>query len=313
MARHTPAPLIDVGLTIPSLASRALQTVRLHPRGGPEPATNASKLGGHFLWPEDEPWPTCTLPEIALHADYNWSDDKMNLWEANHPKHNDAYIGVLQLRADDVPELIFPGNTNLFQLLWCPRDHESYHPACKIFWWREEEIVKSLLQIPTPSYPEDEWIPNICTLDPEKVIEYPCWELSEQEEIEIQTWQADKEENLYEFLLSTAPGTKVGGYVRWIQRPETPVCKCGEEMKHLLTIDSSEFDVGDYFRWCPLEEQGIWERIAGTSCREDPATHHAAAEVQVGSGLSIGDCGRLYFFICRDCPDWPIKSVFQCT
>src|SRR5713101_5323362 len=96
--RTTPPPAYDVRRLFPELAERSRTTIRLHPRYGDEPPEDASKLGGTFLWPGDEPWPVC-------------------------PAHKIPLVTVLQLRADDFPEIAFPPGANLFQILWCPREH----------------------------------------------------------------------------------------------------------------------------------------------------------------------------------------------
>lgn len=80
--------------------------MRVLPREGPEPAVQATKLGGIFIWPRGEPWPTCDAPEVALIEDYVWDSglaqidsslghDLRNIWPQGHPKHNDVYVGIL--------------------------------------------------------------------------------------------------------------------------------------------------------------------------------------------------------------------------
>src|SRR5437868_2036526 len=59
MKLTTPKPPIDLLDVLPELADLRATTVRLHPRKGRVPGRNASKMGGVFLWPSDEPWPTC--------------------------------------------------------------------------------------------------------------------------------------------------------------------------------------------------------------------------------------------------------------
>jgi len=316
--------MYDVAKVFPFLAGLEKTTIRLHPRRCGDLPINASKIGGKFLWPKNEPWPVCSLPEVALLSDYDWSDSKDNIWSVGHPKHNDAYVGVLQLRAKDFPEMEFPVDKNLFQLLWCPRDHEfkdGWRPDWRIFWRREGDIINLQSDIPEPNFVHDDYMPNPCSLNPELVIEYPIADtfsadvLSGEEIKIIRSWEKRErlEEYFYNLFLSVAPGTKIGGYANWIQAPEIPVCNCGQEMNHLLTIDSSEFSVNDYLRWCPLEDQSVWEEVMRDIHSENSLVHEAAAEAQVSSGLCIGDCGSLYFFICRKCPEWPIESVFQCS
>ena len=107
--RHTRRPLVDPSVAAPELAQLTRATVRLHPRPDKCPR-DQSKLGGEILWPADEPWPHCE-------------------------EHDCSYVSVLQLRREDVPELGFREGADLFQILWCPNDHEpSYVPSSRVFW-----------------------------------------------------------------------------------------------------------------------------------------------------------------------------------
>jgi uncharacterized protein (TIGR02996 family) len=54
----TQPPPFDVAALDPAYASHARTVVRLHPRAGHVPDLAASKVGGLFLWPTEEPWPT---------------------------------------------------------------------------------------------------------------------------------------------------------------------------------------------------------------------------------------------------------------
>lgn len=235
MVRTTPAPQFDVAALFPAIAGLAKLTVRLHPRPGPEPEVNASKLGGRFLWPAGEAWPICMEPEWRREDDTS-------------PPHEHLYVPVLQLRRDDFPELAFPEGADLFQLLWCPNDHElSLSPVCKAFWRREADITDPLDRMPTPAPVEEDYLPRPCQLHPERVIEYPHQgELSDAVNEAIERWETGCEDEgvyggIYDYELSTAPGTKLGGHVDWIQGAWVPDCECGHPMDHLLTVASSEF------------------------------------------------------------------------
>lgn len=297
--RTTPEPQVDITQIFPELAAMAKQTVRLHPRRGPEPGIRESKMGGLFLWPADEPSPVCIVPESPLGI------DERQPQYADHPGHNDNFVSVLQLRAEDFPELEFPEDKNLFQLLWCPRDHPSaFTVDCKVYWRKEEEITQPLNQLPTPKNPNKDYLPETCCIHPERVIEYPSIrELSEEFLRKIQISEAERQDdNLYHYELSTAPGTKIGGYVNWIQDPEVPICDSGHEMKHLLTIDSIEVNDSPNSRWLAIEDQDALTR----PYQERNAIIRAA-------NLMLGDMGSIYLFICRGCEGWPIAWIFQCS
>lgn len=275
---------------IPSLRERAKKSIRVLPQQGEEPDVNATKLGGKFLWSKDEPWIYCDVPEVALLEDYKrnngsnesvdaFGQDLSNIWDVSHPKHNDAFIPILQLRSEDVPVIRFPDGKNILQLLWCPREHyEIYSPLCRVFWQNENKIVSQLEKMPEPSYPEEyELTPEPSVVLLEEVSEFPhFWALSSEERNLLN----DEQKDFYWKHLSTHKGIKVGGHPDWIQDPEIPVCSCGREMEHLLTIGSDVF--------------------------EDYPNHKAP-------GLCLGDAGSIYVFICYNCEELPIETVFQCS
>src|SRR4030095_13438248 len=149
----------------------------------------------------------------------------------------------LQLLSWDVPEIFFPGHSDLLQVLWWPRDHAyANSPLCKIFWRRRRDVLNPLKQFISPKNPGKHLIPNPCCLHPERVMEYPSIaELSDQERKRLEAWE-DEGEYIYQCLLSVAPGCKVGGYPDWIQDPEVPNCECGRRTEHFLTIATAEFD-----------------------------------------------------------------------
>jgi len=301
-------------------------TVRLHPRQGPDPAPGLSKMGGHFLWPADEPWPSCPLGQAT--GGQRHDQDRRFLEEEQARRHSlgdsgwalgqphGAHVGVLQLHADDVPELGFPEGTDLFQLLWCPRDHPpQYCPDCRVFWRRAADVTRPLSITPVPENADNDLIPRPCVVAPERVIEYPnIADLPEELRQRIWAWEeglADNEAELatagtsagawsYQSHLSIAPGTKVGGYVSWVQDPTVPLCAtCGTVMEHLLTVASWESDGASRQAWMPEEER----TSSGTTRWRG----------QDGAGLMLGDAGDLYLFICRRCANWPIAWIHQCS
>ena len=284
---RTARPRVDVASAIPGLASLARTTVRLHPRRDRVPSIERSKIGGMFVWPADEPWPRC-------------------------PEHDDYLVAVVQLAADEVPGLVMPEKVDLVQLLWCPRDHSEAESlvAHRVFWRNRLAIGEVLANQPQPREGDPEYWPAPCSVSPEQVVEYPSvFELPEEIAHQIEQSEAltDATEDgdalaAYQYWWSTATGTKAGGYVNWIQEAETPVCECGRPMEHLLTVASEEFDGETHLRWCPEEDKNIME-----------ADYDARMRVQSAAGLLFGDAGSIYFFVCRSCPHWRVKSVFQCS
>ena len=305
--RTTPSPLYNVSKLFPELAERTATTIRLDPRYGEEPLPDESKLGGTFIWPHDEPWPTCPFHDIPL-------------------------VTVLQLRAADFPEMPFPPGLDLFQMLWCPREHSDV-PECfekpnpmmwadpRFYWRNSHEIGRHRRDNPTPQKAYYEYVPLPCRLMPERVIEFPSvYDLSEDILESIRQWE---DQHLgpdgmhaceYEGQLSVAPGTKVGGYIRWIQFPWEPFCECGTRMERLLTLATAEWSGLIDNRWTPVEEkEGLtllsppnWDNWDG----ERSAVWHA---LWIPHGLSLGDAGHMNLFVCRHCGKWPIIANIECS
>lgn len=298
MTRTTQPPRFSVPELAPSLVALARETVRLHPRQGAEPAADASKIGGSFVWPADEPWPTCDLPHPG------WEFGASGMTPITKPSGG-PYVTVLQLRRDDVPELGFPADADLFQLLWCPNDHEPlFGPVCRAYWRRSAAIEPPYANAPRPMVADDDYLPAPCVLHPERVTEYPDpSELPDDAKERIYAWEAESgAQAVYQYELSVADGTKVAGHVGWIQEPEIPSCPNGHPMEHLLTVASAEFDGGSWPRWLAVEDDGAWQ-----------APYPDRWSVQNAAGLMLGDMGSLYVFICRACEEMPIASVAQCS
>jgi len=315
----TPAPCIDMAACTPELAKLAKLTVRLHPRSRVKDlAAGESKFAGRFLWPADELWPKCE-------------------------EHDEPYAAILQLRKADVPEMPFYPGADLFQLLWCPRyAHVGADGPRPIIAWRTAADIKRLHnRTPKPKSPDMGLVAQCCSLSPEHVTEYPRfvkpqeWGLAAPRDIanRLQRLNVDNiplidervansldydvpREHFVEWLhfreLSVCPSTKIGGYVDWVQHPDVPLCRCGRRMDHLLSLSSWEFDVANFYRWMPLEDQKrlAWPRRHLNSKRLAKVWRKRQA-LQSPTGLCLGDAGRIYLFLCQKCDDWPTKTVFQ--
>jgi len=84
------------------------------------------------------------------------------------------YVTVLQLRRSDVPELGIPADTDLFQLLWCPNDHEPlFGPVCRAYWRRSAQVEAPFRIAPQPTVVHEDYVPAPCVVQPERVTEYP--------------------------------------------------------------------------------------------------------------------------------------------
>ncbi|BCL80942.1 hypothetical protein ccbrp13_34070 [Ktedonobacteria bacterium brp13] len=255
--RTTPPPPLDITAFFPELAPLARRAVRLHPRRGPEPGPGESKVGGTFLWPANEPWPMCSVghaqteprrrqdAELLRGEAGTWGpvNERNRGWYVNGSlsrgpdpmptgQPHGAYVGVIQLRAADVPELGFPEGCDLFQLLWCPRDHDheeySYRgPECRVYWRQSSTISEVLKEQPVPAIFNPDYMPQVCQFIPERTQDYPdIFALPKELQYRIWSWEETEAAQGYIYgygsHLGAAPGMKIGDNVDWIQDPWLP-------------------------------------------------------------------------------------------
>lgn len=220
----TPKPPVNVPDLVPELKGLSKVAIRLHPRYSSPAKVSESKLGGQFLWPADEPWPT-------------------------HSQSKLPYQPILQLRSDDAPpNFAYSPGSDLMQLLWCP--HRELFPI--IAWRKASAVGSNLAAIPELKAGTVDVIPAECRLFPERVMEYPGIDvLPESVRSKI------KDPSAYERILSVASGTKVGGYSKGLKPGDDTSCpNCRKVTDFLLTIDQSEWTDEAKLRWMPVEEQG---------------------------------------------------------
>lgn len=311
----TPTPSVDIEAVFPILRNLRRETIRLHPRRGPDPGLAASKMGGLFLWPSAEPWPRCTIDERSgqwiedpPQSGHFYLDD--SLIAPDDPQHNDYLVGILQVRQADVPQMPFPAGTDLFQLLWCPRYHpDTFAPSCRARWRRVADVDRPRTELPQPRRTDfdDELIPHLCVLSPERVIEYPSLhDLPAALEEQITQWEQTPQAQGYDYYfdLSVASGTKIGGYFKSLNSPHTiPLCSlCRQPMDYLLSVATSEWGSREgQERWCPEEERYLLADV--------PALHEArlaAAEpcVFISRGYNLN------IFVCRRHPEWLVDCSY---
>jgi hypothetical protein len=288
--RRVPALATDFVSAVPELADFARKAVLLHPRYSDEPSVDGSKLGGVFLWSATEDWPVCP----------------------NHPTLRLA--PVLQLRADDFPEVEFRAGTDLLQLLWCPREHERCWARPVVFWRKRDAVDESLAVMPADATAYPRYIPHPCRLFSERVTDLPQWDasggaqadplgllLGKLDEWNSQTgkFPGQKMQNVYHESFPYG-GWKLGGHATWVQGPEVPVCRAGHTMKLLLTC-AGEFQTVPQ---APVQERRLYA---------DPARRDLAAVENAVNAPRLrfpGD-GIQFTFICRQCQDWPIETISQ--
>ncbi|HET6572458.1 MAG TPA: hypothetical protein VFG68_02560 [Fimbriiglobus sp.] len=259
--RTTPKPPADVLATAPELKGLIKVAVRLHPRYSDEPTPDESKLGGRFLWPTAEPWPTCE-------------------------EHGIPFVPVLQLRQQDAPPTVaYRPDTDLMQLLWCPRDHLT--PTVV---WRKRADVTAPADAPPTDLAFPGFVPVPCRVFPERVLEFPPAGLLPPSAQRHVTGLND-----YDALLSACPGTKVGGWPSGVTKDQPTACDhCRRPTDFLLTVSGAEWGEVDWTRWMPTEEQ------PARSPEADQGYGRAA-------GLSLKR--PVNVFICRRCDGWPVRVV----
>lgn len=279
MTRRTPPRPLDMERLFPEVVRFKKEAVRLHPRAG-RPTYRQSSVGGPLLWPEREPWPVCD-------------------------EHGGApMVAVAQIYRADVPDVVaFPEGCDVLQVLWCPRRHSDGPWVVPQVRWRAAEEVRQVRQPrqgldgpPAPAERHEHYVPRPCVVHPERVTEYPSWDLADAmwDALEPRLEQVLAETGWdYQCHLSTAPGTKLGGYPAWSQDPRWPACtECGRPMEHLLTFESAECDAGSARAWTPVEDRGVRYE---------------------GAGMMFGDMGGVYLFECPTCPGRPVAHRVDCA
>lgn len=271
-------PMVDVAKLIPELAPTKRSVIRLHPHPVEHEINPLfSKIGGQFLWPEEEPWPK--VGGVPL-------------------------VPVLQLRSWDFPEFEFPGGCDVMQLFWTPQPAEGdYLPSPYVHWRTADENVTGPLATP-PDFNEvgeefgfdpTDWrvadnLPTPCGVYPERVDEYPhfdeiYWILGE----DVHSVIKQKVEDLEEFNddncnywahTSTCPGWTLGGLSGYQD-------EAGRLYHRLGTFSSWECDAASYTRWQPLEDR--WER-----------TRTAYHEFREPTDLTFGRTQDLAVWVCTD-------------
>eukprot|EP00171_Calliarthron_tuberculosum_P014163 IDg14163t1 len=286
-------PQLDVGSHF-SLERKS--AVLLHPRFSPNVDRFESKMGGEIAWPRSEQWPHCE-------------------------EHKSPFVTVLQLTKKSVPELPFPRNTDLFQLLWCPLGHDGPGMPQRCIRWRVTSLIVDVLDRPQlelthknyPGIPNDYWqvlarnfVPRECVLYPERVDELYS-DIEDKRMYEIENWIMENgKEDLDAMGLTEeienfkTPSTKVGGFPSFVQDPFSPECECGTKMSHLLTLASGDIGDGDTkFRWRPSDVEG------------DAGMCNLPHGVE-GPNLMLGDMGSVYIFVCLSCENMPSYTSLQC-
>lgn len=286
LKRTTPPPPLDILRVVPELRAFVRPTVRLHPREGEVPTIVGSKIGGPFLWPEDEPFPTTELVgqggAIPL-------------------------VPVIQIQDYGLPCEVFPPGVDVFQLLWTPvANPQTLRPELHIRWRRAADTRIRHRAWPEPPREEAGLVPVPCLMMPELVAEFPPLESAEfaalSESVQSKILSDSRLVKLYRDSLSACPATKLGGYPFGLSPSDWPVCACERPMTFFLQLAAWEAsaDVIDPFgRW--LAEEDNWVRWA-----KDP---NRVARTLNPADLEFG-ASRLLVFVCEQCAGYPTEVRF---
>ncbi|MFE5481684.1 hypothetical protein [Streptomyces sp. NPDC056527] len=204
----------------------------LHPSQG-TPGPQDSSIGGPLLWPADEAWPCCSVP-----------DDQEPSGETAV-----AMVPVAQFHRRDVPGEWWPEDVDLLQVLWCPNEHwdeapewqAEGGPMVEVRWRRAADMAGLQGQVgPGPERAEEELVPRACTFT-----------------VELADDKADDAVSRYDVW-------KLGGFPRWcITDPAVFRCGvCDRETELLFAVSSGDVtgvDVGRagelwLFR-CPVDHR----------------------------------------------------------
>jgi uncharacterized protein (TIGR02996 family) len=309
----TEPPTRDVGALVPALAEHARVAVRLHPRQGHVPELNASKLGGLFLWPDDEPWPVI--------RDFRYSEwYREHLSNVPHDRENAPPEGadvplapVLQLRARDFPNVEFPPGMDLLQLFWSPIWSEENGPVPFLFWRNSGEVTRPRLSVPELTYAEQGLGPVPCRLHPERVVEYPlrCNYPADDAVPDHRAWMeqlaralgmtVEEVEADYINLWSVVRGCKVGGYPRGNQWGVPLQLEGGREADYLLSLSLWEINP-NHARWCPLEDRDLLNPTRARRFKDE-----------LTGGFGHFGRGDYFVLVDRTTEPWAVRSYYDYT
>ena len=239
----TPPAPVDVAATFPFLRGRERTTWRLHPRSADELPLLSSHIGGSMSWPRGETVPRCLEKDLAP-------------------------VPVLQLRRDSGLPVPCPDGAELLQILWYPGEYEDERDLPRLLVRYRTLAELDDCVVLEPSYPENPlgFVVQPCSVSPEAVVEYPyIGSLTDAERRAIEEWQEARDEPTYQYLLSTCPGTKVGGYADFAGQDDTSPPAPWE---YVLTIADREWDGGSGPRWRPSGSSQSEGMAIGTYLKE---------------------------------------------
>jgi hypothetical protein len=269
---------------VPAVVAVRRQAIALHPFRVTQVSADSSHFGGVMLGNAPADWPRCDL-------------------------HNSAHVGVLQLLREDFPAFRFLDETDVFQLTWCPFDHDLGLPDVRVRWLKRSKLAATQPSNPEHRWPVYDYVPRPCrvycdvfdeyAIDPDSLTPetreaiLSCAALRHEAERDGKTLSDDGILEYCRSYYGPYPGTKLMGHPSWVQSPEMPSCHgCNKPMTLLLAIES-------------------WEPWSAQKEARRPTQLPPGTPVDP-TGLMIGDAGCAYVFVCYQCDGWPVVAVMQC-
>ncbi|MFB7217843.1 hypothetical protein [Streptomyces sp. NPDC056227] len=230
---YLPRPSTEAILhALPGLAPFAREAIVLHPQRG-EPGPENSSIGGPLLWPHDEPWPTCAVPDEIEPAGLSAT----------------AMVPVAQIFERDMPGPWWPSDRDLLQILWCPNEHwdppaqqADVSPIVEVRWRRAADVDTPLEAPPSPSrHSEDGYLPEPCTLTGESLTDFPFREQLPSE-IRPALQELVRRTGNGGDVITRLAGWKLGGWPTWhLTHPMVFRCRtCETDMTLLFTVASDD-------------------------------------------------------------------------
>lgn len=211
-------------------------------------------------------------------------------------------VPIFQGTAADCPEIPFPADADLVQVLWCGSFHGNGEFGLRSFWRRSSDCDRVFSPDPLPpslesfgqaarlssvtevvDFPMFRSLPDGVVSDLERA--WPMFEILRN--YKVQSGMKHNAEDLsaiYNDTLGAVPGMKIAGWPRWVEdEDKVPTCAKGHRMDLMLTLDSE-----------------CWSRGA------DYWTARVA-----GAGLSA--MHFIGLFCCATCPERPLREASSCT
>ncbi|MFG2973051.1 hypothetical protein ACGFYY_08600 [Streptomyces sp. NPDC048331] len=193
-------------------------------------------MGGPLLWPADEAWPYCDVP-----------DEKS---DPGTPAT--AMVAVAQVYRKNAPGDWWPEDKDVFQLLWCPdvhwdppAPHADVSPIAEIRRRSSAEVRRVLTSPPSPVRQEDPdygYSPDPCTLAPVPLVDSPYPQALPDGELlkSVQEYVGATGDG--GDVITQVAGIKFGKWPTWhLTEPyDIPCLTCGAPCHLMFTVASDQ-------------------------------------------------------------------------